>query len=268
MKGWLWTGGFLGLDPASEGKLYRATKRRRVRASRRALVASGLVASVAASGIAVGAAGAATSSKIYACYSDATKALYHSSASAACARGYTRISWNQVGPQGARGPQGLRGPQGPRGVKGSRGAQGARGPAGAVAGFAAADNVSRVISASPTVVASVVPSTNGDFTVDAMVMVAPGSGVARCHIANPAAGGTSASDPHFNWVENLALNAAVHAGPTAPIEVLCQQVPKQGLALRAAITATKVSMLNGKHAATAHTPRPSNRFSARRHKRP
>jgi hypothetical protein len=52
---------------------------------------------------------------------------------AACRNNETRISWNQVGPQGERGLQGERGPQGeqgPQGSQGERGPQGEQGEAG------------------------------------------------------------------------------------------------------------------------------------------
>lgn len=72
------------------------------------------------------AAGAATTGKIYACYSDSTHTLFHLNYPKVknCPAGQTRLSWN------AQGPRGPVGPQGPKGATGARGATGPQGPAG------------------------------------------------------------------------------------------------------------------------------------------
>ncbi len=52
-----------------------------------------------------------------------------------CARGYSAVSWNEVGEMGltgAKGATGLTGPRGLQGVKGDNGAQGPKGDAGVV----------------------------------------------------------------------------------------------------------------------------------------
>jgi hypothetical protein len=81
----------------AEGKRYRGKRRRA--SARRALAASTLAASVAAAGMAAPTAGVAASSKVYACYSDKTNALYYAT-SAKCKTGFTSISWNQQGLRG------------------------------------------------------------------------------------------------------------------------------------------------------------------------
>ncbi len=48
-----------------------------------------------------------------------------------CQSGWTAITWNQTGPQGAQGPAGSQGATGPAGSDGVDGANGATGPAGA-----------------------------------------------------------------------------------------------------------------------------------------
>jgi Collagen triple helix repeat (20 copies) len=108
----------------------------RSRAASRALAATGLAAS-AAMGIgaaAAGPAGAATTTKIYACYSDTTDALSYLNfpTKTKCAGGETRISWNVSGPQGARGARGAQGTKGASGAQGATGPQGAQGAQGAV----------------------------------------------------------------------------------------------------------------------------------------
>ncbi len=75
-------------------------------------------------------AGAASSTKIYACYSTKTNALSYDPKGAKCASGETQISWNASGPQGSRGAQGTKGTQGANGAQGSAGAQGAQGAQG------------------------------------------------------------------------------------------------------------------------------------------
>jgi hypothetical protein len=117
----------------------RSSRGRRV-----GLAAAGAaLASVGVVGGAVASADqAAGTAKIYACYSG-TGALFHSTATATCPTGQTKISWNVVGPQGAKGaqgaigpqgavgPQGALGPQGTSGAQGATGAQGVAGPQGA-----------------------------------------------------------------------------------------------------------------------------------------
>ena len=113
------------------------------------------MATVAATGLAAAPAGAATSGKVYACYSDKTKALYYATSSK-CKTGFTSISWNQQGPQG---------PQGARGAQGAQGHQGPQGAVGAVAGYTKSHNgsfplpVNTSAHGSPVVVASMTPST-------------------------------------------------------------------------------------------------------------
>ncbi|MGO9197159.1 MAG: hypothetical protein ACLQK4_08520 [Acidimicrobiales bacterium] len=105
------------------------------RARAGALAATGLIASSAAAAglgaIATMPAGAATATKLYACYSDKTNALSYDPKGAKCARGETQISWNAAGPQGAKGAQGAQGGSGAQGAKGSQGANGAQGAQGA-----------------------------------------------------------------------------------------------------------------------------------------
>lgn len=54
----------------------------------------------------------------YACVNMKTGAIYMVNAGDTCQKGYTPISWNQVGPQGSQGPQGPAGPTGPQGPAG------------------------------------------------------------------------------------------------------------------------------------------------------
>ena len=100
-----------------------------------------VLAGVAATTLATGGAGTAsaatsashinlTSGVIYACYSNSTKALSETTKTAGCKTGFTELSWNAKGPQGAKGAQGAAGPQGPVGPPGAKGAQGATGPVG------------------------------------------------------------------------------------------------------------------------------------------
>jgi collagen triple helix repeat protein len=125
----------------------RSGSRSRRAAQAGALAATGLFAAAGMSGSAAAgtsgsaahAAGAATTGKIYACYSDSTKKLFYLNYPKVknCPAGQTRLSWNAQGPQGsqgsrgARGPQGSAGPQGPRGVRGPQGSAGPQGPQGA-----------------------------------------------------------------------------------------------------------------------------------------
>jgi hypothetical protein len=110
--------------------------RRRRRGLSQAGVAAGLAATLLAGGIAVAAGetpALASSTKIYACYSDTTGALARLDYPTVkkCPGGGTLISWNASGPQGARGAKGSQGAIGAQGAAGGKGARGAAGPQGA-----------------------------------------------------------------------------------------------------------------------------------------
>jgi hypothetical protein len=51
----------------------------------------------------------------YACVNMKSGSIYMVNAGDTCKKGYTPMSWNQVGPQGPQGPAGPQGPQGPAG---------------------------------------------------------------------------------------------------------------------------------------------------------
>jgi hypothetical protein len=107
--------------------------RRRHKGLSQAGVAAGLAATLLAGGVAVAAGEApalASSSKIYACYSDTTGALSHLDYPTVkkCPSGGTLISWNASGPQGSRGAKGSQGAKGAQGAEGAQGARGAAGP--------------------------------------------------------------------------------------------------------------------------------------------
>jgi hypothetical protein len=110
--------------------------RRRRKGLSQAGVAAGLAATLLAGGVAVAAGetpGLASSSKIYACYSDTTGALSRLDYPTVkkCPSGETLISWNASGPQGAQGAKGSQGSTGAQGAQGAQGARGAAGPQGA-----------------------------------------------------------------------------------------------------------------------------------------
>jgi hypothetical protein len=97
----------------------------------RALLSGGCVAAVVVALVAVGVPALASGGTVtyHACVSKAG-ALKIVSASAKCAAGQSKISWNNTGPQGPAGKPGPAGPQGLTGAHGAQGAQGAQGPAG------------------------------------------------------------------------------------------------------------------------------------------
>ena len=206
------------------------------------LAAAGLAASVAASGLAAP-AGAAASSKIYACYSDTTKALYYAKSST-CKSGFTAISWNKQGPQGARGaqgPQGTQGPQGARGAQGSKGTQGAQGSqgsqgaqgrAGAPNAFTRTNKGSKVAipQSRSAVVASFAPgSSSHAYVIDATAtvkQVGNNAGAVVCWDRDVEFGSvTQAQSVSFGftgWKVPIATNGLLLAGPGNPIEELCR----------------------------------------------
>ena len=94
------------------------------------MLATGLA--IAASGVAAGPASAGSgSTTIFACYSDSTDALsYLKPPATSCPSGSTKISWAEIGPQGAQGKAGAQGAQGKSGANGAQGAQGEAGAQG------------------------------------------------------------------------------------------------------------------------------------------
>jgi hypothetical protein len=208
-------------------------------AKHRALAATGLMASVATGGLAVGAVtaaeaqGATSGGKIFACYSKSTGALAYSKTHS-CKSGHKLISWNKVGPQGARGAQGAQGapgsgagPQGPQGATGAQGpqgatgaqgpqgatgAQGATGPNGIVAGYyhyTALGTPATLGTTSPTVVAQVDPGVPGHYDVNGVVTVLNSGGATECWLREASFSGVHSSNaPTFETVQNAYLPVA------------------------------------------------------------
>ena len=95
----------------------------------------------------------------YGCVNNSTGAITIVSKSTVCSAGFSKISWNQAGPQGpkgatgatgaqgSQGPQGVQGPQGATGADGAQGPQGPQGPSGASSGNFA--SVSQLIGPLP-----------------------------------------------------------------------------------------------------------------------
>ena len=92
----------------------------------------------------------------YGCVNQATGAITIVSKTTVCSAGFSKISWNQAGPQGpkgvtgatgAQGAQGPQGVQGPQGTTGADGPQGLQGPSGASSGNFA--SVSQLIGPLP-----------------------------------------------------------------------------------------------------------------------
>ena len=130
-----------------------------------ALATGGVAAASAAGG--PGPHISAASGVIYACYSNTTKTLTHTTKTAGCKTGSTELSWNAKGPQGARGPQGPQGAKGATGPQGAKGAQGARGPQeppGAIADFTTQRSQQVPLTSGPITVAAITPPSAGSFS--------------------------------------------------------------------------------------------------------
>ncbi|HZO78443.1 MAG TPA: hypothetical protein VFB39_10395 [Solirubrobacteraceae bacterium] len=233
-------------------------------------------------------AGAATSGKIYACYSDKTKALYYAT-STKCKTGFTSISWNQQGPQGAqgaKGAQGSQGSQGPQGVQGSQGAQGtqgaqggqgsqgpqgsagARGPAGGGAGYSDYHYNKLLTKSVPAVVASVTPASPGYYAVEGTALASQ-SGAAQsvfCHdgVVNSKGsqigrGTVSAADRLGSGHATLATTGILEVTKSnKTIIEACSTRAHNAYAWQAALTAVQLNSANGASAASPF--KPSNRI--------
>jgi hypothetical protein len=243
-------------------------------ARRAGVVVAGVTAAAALATGAAEAASAAgapvprltTTGTIYACYSNTTKALFQTTKTAGCKTGFTELSWNAKGPQGAPGPQGAQGPQGtigPQGLKGATGPQGPAGPQGApgaqgatgpqgpagppggVVDFTSFRSSPQPLGSS-TIVASVTPASPGEYNVTATAAASTTATQSwRCTIdgkfsAVPA--GLARTAASFRG--DVAGTGAVFGGPASPIELICSAF--SAVTVRQAdLTALRLSSLNG-----------------------
>lgn len=253
----------------SEGKEYTRA-RRRPTMGRRALLAAGVAASMAAAGMAPSSAGAASSGKVYACYSDSTNALYRATSST-CKPGFTSISWNKQGPQGARGAkgaQGSKGAQGAKGTKGAQGSQGAQGANGAVGGYTQTKQNIDLPTGTPEVVASFATTSRGSgfYAVNAMaaVLAGAGSGRVKCWDANSFQSTSRGFGTVASQYQTIATNGIILVGSVSPVAEYCEQYTGDhgsAYVADAQITGVEVNSVNGvpakreRAAAKAHRPR-------------
>jgi len=233
-----------------------------------------VMASVAATALATGgvaianaASGAprVTSGVIFACFSKSNNSLFHTTMAKGCKTGFTELSWNAKGPQGARGPQGAKGPQGARGPQG---------PPGAIADFTTQTRVNIPLATS-TVVESVTPTTAGMYNVTATFAAfdsASFSTSVNCSIVRRSSGGSLVSPVHAGTLVEArgrvigdgAGTGAVFGGPRSPIELVCTTGNSSTFAVNADMTAVRVSSVNGAvvKGKPAH-PRIMNHFKPR-----
>jgi hypothetical protein len=85
---------------------------------------------VLAVGVGGGYAFAASNNKTIAVCADKSTGILHLKTRGRCKRTQTRVTWNQVGPQGPQGASGPQGTQGAPGAQGPQGLAGAQGPPG------------------------------------------------------------------------------------------------------------------------------------------
>jgi len=92
-----------------------------------------LLSGFAVIGLITGPQKAGAQQVIYACVNSLSGGVIIVAANANCPNAnWTKINWNNIGPQGAQGPQGATGATGPQGPTGPAGLAGATGPAGPV----------------------------------------------------------------------------------------------------------------------------------------
>jgi hypothetical protein len=271
--------------------------RKLTHARRTAAVAAGFAATALATG-GSGIASAAsnpphinlTSGVIYACFSNTTKALSETTKTKGCKTGFTELSWNAKGPQGAQGaagPQGAKGAQGAAGPQGAKGAQGAPGPQGPAgpqgakgaqgAPGPAAGNATGRFSSNPVffsgsaVVASIAPPQGGLFLVNgtATGQKFSSGGFLACRLVNDSLRTGSLFSPTPYGYNNTgftygtaAENGAMFASASDPIQERCVTNAFSGASvITATINDTLVTSLNGaKNHKPAHRPL-ANRFT-------
>jgi hypothetical protein len=256
-------------------------------ARRAGLAVAGLTAAALATGGAVTADAASnapptTTGTIYACYSNTTKTLTHTTKAKGCRTGFTELSWNAKGPQGPEGPQGAQGAAGPQGVRGGpQGVTGPQGPQGApgpqaIPGYAAATHFphsSYGLWGSETV-ASVAPASSGEFIVNGDMAdselgtvhglpISWGCQIGRLSLNGKLLSGTPWGFTDGHTVGTVATTGAVFATPQSPLVMRCDAISGSLSEPRGAMTAVKVTSLNGQAAAPPAHPRIANRFAPR-----
>ena len=238
----------------------RTAKSRSKNARRTAVIMAGVAATALATGgveIANAAAGPpkiTTTGTIYACYSNTSKALFQTTKTAGCKTGFTELSWNAKGPQGARGPQGPQGAKGATGPQGAKGATGPQGPPGAIADFTTQTAIGIPIRFS-TVLVSVTPTTAGMYNVtDTWAAFDSATSTSmNCSIVRHSSGGSNVSPVNGGTIlEGKKLigdgagTGAVFGGPRSPIELVCTVAGNSStFAGKADMTAVRVSSVNG-----------------------
>jgi hypothetical protein len=249
-----------------------------------------------------------TAGTIYACYSNTTKALSETTKTTACKTGFTELSWNAVGPKGPAGPQGAKGATGPQGATGSTGPQGAKGatgntgpqgaagpqgatgsvgpqgpagpqgavgpqgPPGAIAAYEdLRGNIIQSIN-EPTVLASVSPTSQGLYAVNADVTAVRfraayrwGCSAHRLVKSVPYdTSSTPTTSTTFLGAATVGLTGVMSAGPGDPILLICQTFGGGGSSSLQArdvdLTAVRVSTVNGSATGLSHQ-RITNQFS-------
>ena len=205
----------------------------------------------------------ATTGTIYACYSNTTKALSETTKAKGCKTGFTELSWNAKGPQGAQGAKGATGPQGPAGPQGAKGAQGAtgpqgakgatgaQGPPGAIADFTSDRSLIAPVGTS-TVLASVTVASPGMYNVTATEAIGRSSGPAHwfCDVVRHTSVGSNVSPVPAGFVRTTGIVGAGGTGPvfgsaSSPIQLICKASTASASAYNADLTATRVSSVNG-----------------------
>ena len=239
---------------------------RKVKNARRtAVVMAGIAATALATGGAEAASAASgaphigiTSGVIYACYSNTTKTLTHTTKTAGCKTGFTELSWNAQGPQGAKGPQGATGPQGPSG------------PAAGNATGRFSSHPIGIAANTSTIVASIAPPQGGLFLVNgtATGQKFSSGGFLACRLVNESLRTGSLFSPTPYGYNNTgftygtaAVGGAMFASASDPIQLRCTTNAVSGASvITATINDTLVTSLNG---AKAHKPAhrtPANKF--------
>jgi hypothetical protein len=251
------------MESTANGPARTGTGERERRGGRRAVAATGLIASAAAFGVSASAADAST---IFACYKKSSDALSYSK-SHKCKKGSKLISWNSQGPQGATGAAGAKGAQGAAGPQGAKGAQGPQGPAGAVAGYANERFSGSSLTSGAHVVAALTPASSGEFEVNAMATIGAGGGNWQCWAQSSSGGKTpEAENLLFGTArtQTIETTGILPGGPTSSIVEVCNVSPKSGSKPTVFDSALTAVRLSAAHVTTSVTNKFNKASSAAR----
>jgi len=211
----------------------------------------------------------------YGCVSNSTGAITIVSKTTVCKAGFTKINWNQTGPQGPAGPKGLTGATGPKGATGATGPQGIQGiagpqgPAGVAFGNGAFTRTSVPLGAQTVILQTNPVSNTGTYYVNASALLKIDSAdfAAYCFITPASSGG--AEDGHYGgssavgFYQTASISDYFFLGAGDALQLVCRSNANDASTFvnDAAMTTTLIGNANALARASLKHPKAVERSS-------